>query len=148
MAGNPTPASPAGVLSVKAARPMKYQLAGKVVLISGGSKGLGLALAREFGANGARVVVAARDPAELSQAADWLSAQGIRAEARVCDFKQNDAVTALVADIEANLGSIDVLVNNAGIIQVGPTESLTLQDFEDAMQTMFWGVVYGAEAVL
>jgi len=67
---------------------MKYQLAGKVVLISGGSKGLGLAMAREFGAAGARVVIAARDPVELSQAADWLLTQGIRAEARVCDFRQ------------------------------------------------------------
>jgi NAD(P)-dependent dehydrogenase (short-subunit alcohol dehydrogenase family) len=50
------------------------------VLISGGSKGLGLAMAREFGASGARVVMAARDPAELSQAADWLSTEGIRAQ--------------------------------------------------------------------
>jgi len=127
---------------------MKYHLAGKVVLISGGSKGLGLAMAREFGASGARVVIAARDPAELSQAADWLSTQGIRAGVRVCDFKQNEAVTALVADLEAKLGPVDVLVNNAGVIQIGPTASVTIEDFEETMQTMFWGVVYATTAVL
>jgi len=62
--------------------------------------------------------------------------QGIRAQVRVCDFKQNHAATALVADIEAELGPIDVLVNNAGVIQVGPTASVTLEDFEETMQTV------------
>jgi len=105
-------------------------------------------MAREFGRHGARVVIAARDAEELAKAAAALSAEGIRCTYQVCDFRDQDNVAALVRDVEATVGPVDVLVNNAGVIQVGPAAGVTIADIENAMQTMFWGIVYATTAVL
>jgi short-subunit dehydrogenase len=64
------------------------------------------------------------------------------------DVTDEDGMRTLVADVEENIGPIDVLVNNAGIIQVGPAEAMTLEDYRRAMDIMFWGAVHGTDAVL
>jgi short-subunit dehydrogenase len=120
----------------------------KVALVTGGSRGLGLVLARELGLRGMRVVLVARDEDELERARASLEADGIDATALPCDVTDEEGIATLVADVEENIGPIDLLVNNAGIIQVGPAESMRLDDFRHAMDVMFWGALYTAEAIL
>jgi short-subunit dehydrogenase len=72
----------------------------------------------------------------------------VEATALPVDVTDEDGVRTLVADVEENIGPVEVLVNNAGIIQVGPAEAMTLEDYRRAMDTMFWGAVHGTDAVL
>jgi NAD(P)-dependent dehydrogenase (short-subunit alcohol dehydrogenase family) len=120
----------------------RYDLRNKNVLVTGGSRGLGLALAREFAGRGARVTICARDPEELLQATSQLEHLGLKVESTACDITQEAAVAALISALEDRNGPLDVLVNNAGRIEVGPLEAATTQDFERAMATHFWGPLY------
>jgi NAD(P)-dependent dehydrogenase (short-subunit alcohol dehydrogenase family) len=124
------------------------QLDGKVALITGGSRGLGFVLARELGRKGMRVVICARDEEELERARTSLGLVGVDATALPCDVTDEESLAGLVADVEENIGPIDLLVNNAGIIQVGPSETMRPDDYRRAMDVMFWGALYAAEAVL
>ncbi len=126
----------------------RVRLPGKVALVTGGSRGLGLVLARELGLRGMRVVLVARDEEELERARGTLQADGIDATALPCDVTDEEGIATLVADVEENIGPIELLVNNAGIIQVGPAEAMRLDDFRRAMDVMYWGALYTAEAVL
>ncbi|HSB77129.1 MAG TPA: SDR family NAD(P)-dependent oxidoreductase [Terriglobales bacterium] len=123
-------------------------MARRVALITGGSRGLGLALAEEFAGQGARVVICARDQRELETARARLAALGAEVLAVTCDVTVQDEVQNLVNEASARFGRVDVLVNNAGVIQVGPLEAQTLADFQEAMDVMFWGTVYPTLAVL
>ena len=123
-------------------------LRGKVVLITGSSRGLGLALAREFAALGSRLVLCARDEQELQVAAESLASQGATVLAIPCDLGNRQQVEQMVHQATQRFGGIDLLINNAGIITVGPLESQTLEDYEQAMQVMFWGTVYPTLALL
>ena len=123
-------------------------LAGKVVLVTGGSRGLGLLLAREFARHGANVVICARDRKELDRARADLASRGARALAISCDVTDQEQVTSMVERVERELGPVDVLVNNAGIIQVGPLSTMTLDDFRRSMDVNFWGALYTTLAVL
>jgi short-subunit dehydrogenase len=126
----------------------RVRLAGKVALVTGGSRGLGLVLARELGFRGMRVVICARDEEELERARASLEADAIDATALPCDVTDEEGIATLVAEVEENVGPIDLLVNNAGIIQVGPAETMRLDDYQRAMDVMFWGALHAAEAVL
>jgi len=126
----------------------RINAAGKVVLITGGSRGLGLAMAREFAAQGARLVLCARDERELDIAAAELTASGAEVLAVPCDVTVQEDVVRMVNEATARFGQIDVLINNAGIIAVGAVPSQTLVDYQEAMDVMFWGVVYPTLAVL
>lgn len=126
----------------------RLRLRGKVALVTGGSRGLGFLLARELGRRGMRVVICARDEAELERAREGLAAEGIEAVALPCDVTDEDGIAGLVADVEQNVGPLDLLVNNAGIIQVGPAESMSLEDYRRALDVMYWGALYAAEAAL
>src|SRR5215213_11181270 len=107
-----------------------YDFEGKAVLITGGSRGLGLVLARGFAAEGAHVAVCARDPRELERARADLAARGANVLAFPCDVTERAQVRELVEVVTDHFGRVDVLVNNAGVIQVGPLEVMTLEDFE------------------
>lgn len=131
-----------------ARRVREYPLAGKSVLITGGSRGLGLALAREFGRAGARLAICARDGDELERAEADLSARGYPVFPALCDVTSRDQVERTVAAVEERFGAVDVLVNNAGMIQVGPMEVQTLEDYEAAMDVHFWGPLYAIRAAL
>jgi short-subunit dehydrogenase len=126
----------------------RVRLDGKVAFVTGGSRGLGLLLAHALGARRMRVVICARDEEELERARSSLVAAGVDATALPCDVTDEDGIAGLVADVEENLGPIDLLVNNAGIIQVGPAESMRPEDYRRAMDVMFWGALNTAEAVL
>jgi NAD(P)-dependent dehydrogenase (short-subunit alcohol dehydrogenase family) len=123
-------------------------LAGRTVLVTGGSRGLGLAIAQEVARHGANVVVCARDAAELDGAAVLLRAQGARVETIVCDVSDPQQVAAMVERAVDSFGSIDVLVNNAGIIQVGPLDAIDAGNFRDAMDAILWGTIHTSLAVL
>jgi short-subunit dehydrogenase len=125
-----------------------YDVYGKTVLITGGSRGLGLVLARQLAREGARLAICARDAAELERARADLSARGADVLAVPCDLTKRAQVEELVNDVRAHFGRIDVLINNAGVIQVGPIDVMTLDDYEEAMRTHYWGPLYAILAVL
>jgi short-subunit dehydrogenase len=125
-----------------------YSFRGKNVLITGGSRGLGLVLARELIDRGASVAICARDEEELNLAFHDLKRHGGRVVAVPCDITVQEQVNSTVEVIESRLGSIDVLINNAGIIGVGPLETMTIDDFERTMRTHFWASLFTTLAVL
>jgi short-subunit dehydrogenase len=125
-----------------------WELNEKVVLITGGSCGLGLVMAREFATHGARVAVCARDEEDLARVREEFSSRGDRFFSAPCDVSDRDQVQSLLSSVEKALGPVEVLVNNAGTILVGPLEHMTLQDFEDVMRLNFWGAVHTTLAVL
>jgi NAD(P)-dependent dehydrogenase (short-subunit alcohol dehydrogenase family) len=123
-------------------------LAGQVVLITGGSRGLGLSLAREFAARGCRIAICARDSEELANARRDLQNRGADILTLECDVADREAVGRMIARTLSHYVAIDILVNNAGEIQVGPVDAMTIEDFERAMNVMFWGTVYPTMSLL
>jgi NAD(P)-dependent dehydrogenase (short-subunit alcohol dehydrogenase family) len=121
----------------------------KVVVITGGSRGLGLLLARRLGREGAKLVIASRDEEELRRAEEDLRANGVRDVTTVqSDVRLKVAVEDLIRRAVEAYGTVDVLVNNAGVIQVGPLETMTEQDYDEAMDTHFWAPLHAINAVL
>jgi len=117
----------------------RFNLTNCVAVVGGGSRGLGLAIARNLGGLGAHVVVSARDETELDAAARDLRSRNIGVTTIVCDLSERGAGRRLVDDVVKQHGRIDVLVNNAGTIQVGPLDHMQPLDFERAMAVHFWG---------
>jgi NAD(P)-dependent dehydrogenase (short-subunit alcohol dehydrogenase family) len=127
-----------------------YDFGGKSVLITGGSRGLGLVMARELAREGANLTLVARDEEELNRAVEDLRTRQPRLEVAAVSAdvrRRYDAERAVAQTIERH-GRIDVLINNAGIIQVGPLDHMKLSDYEDAMNTHFWGPLYAITAAL
>jgi len=138
-----------GWLAYKALqRGRQENLDGQVVLITGGSRGLGLALAREFARAGCRLVLAARDAHELACARQDLTERGAEVLAVPCDVTDQEQVRSVVDQATQRFGRVDIVVNNAGIIQVGPMSTTTVEDFAQALDVMFWGALYPTLAVL
>lgn len=122
-----------GLLAVRRVLVAPYDLTDKRVLVTGGSRGLGLALAQELLARGARVMLLARDPAELHRAAAALDA-GERLQTVSADVTDATDIARAVDETLCGLGGLDVLVNNAGLIQTGPLGNMTDTDFRAAME--------------
>jgi NAD(P)-dependent dehydrogenase (short-subunit alcohol dehydrogenase family) len=112
------------------------------VLIFGGSRGLGLTMARELAVQGARLALAARDQNELTRARAEL-ARHTSVIVLPCDVRRREEVETAVSRTVEYFGGLDVLINDAGVIQVGPLDHVSIEDFEDAMGTHFWGPLYG-----
>jgi len=123
-----------------------YSFCGKVVVITGGSRGLGLGLAEQLAKEGARLELLARNLPELERAAAKL----IGGEVGIwpCDVRHEEQVKQTIAQIAEKTGRIDALINNAGIIMVGPLEKMAKSDFANAMQTHFWAPYYATMAAL
>lgn len=132
---------------MKPKRP-RYSFRGKTVIITGGSRGLGLVLARELAKEKANIAICARRGEELERARMDLRERGADVMAVVCDVRQKDQVNEMVEAVRQRFGKIDVLVNNAGVIQVGPLELQTQEDFEEAMRIHFWAPFYTMQAVI
>ena len=121
-----------------------YEFAGRSVLITGGSRGLGLVMARQLADEGARLTLVARDEQELQRALDDIHARQPFAEVVpvTADIRSRYQAERAIAMAVDRYGTVDVLVNNAGIIQVGPIDHMKIADYEDAMLTHFWGPLY------
>jgi short-subunit dehydrogenase len=110
----------------------------KVALITGGSRGLGLEIARQMCARGGKVVLLARDAEELARAKAELDRLGTEVVAIPCDLLEAGQIQSTVQQTLQRFGKIDILVNNAGIIEVGPLAHMQFQDFDRAMRLHFW----------
>lgn len=132
---------------LRARRAISFE--GRVVVISGGSRGLGLLIARLLAADGARLALLARDPDELVRAADDIEERGHeRPFIQQCDIRERLQAEQAIRDVAAHFGRIDVLINGAGVIEVGPLEHMTINDFETSMAVHFWGPLYLTLAAL
>lgn len=126
---------------------------GARVLILGGGRGLGLELARTFAAQGAQLALVARSQGQLDTAAALLrngegNREGATVHARALDLRGDGAAREAVEWAAEAMGGLDVLVNVAGLIQVGPLEHLTPKDYDDAMRIHFWAPLQAMEAAL
>src|SRR5438128_2161499 len=125
-------------LIVRFIRTVSYPLREKVVLITGGSRGLGLVLARHICARGGNVALIARDAEELARAKTDLAMRPNTVMTIQCDLLDSEKIQAAIRRVIDPFGKIDILINNAGIIEVGPLEHLMREDFERAIRLHFW----------
>lgn len=137
-----------GILREIIQRRKTIDLLGKVVLITGGSRGLGLVMAMEFVKQRARLVLCARNEVELEQARAKLSELGAEVLVIPCDVSDKDQAQDIIERATALCGRIDILVNDAGIICVGPWQTQIHTDFEESMNSIFWGTYHMTMAVL
>jgi len=125
-------------LAIRVIRTSRYSLRDKVAVITGGSRGLGLVLARHICAQGGSVALIARDADELARAKADLAVRGGAVLTIECDLLDAGQIQSAVQQIIDRFGRIDILINNAGIIEVGPLQNMTREDFERAMRLHFW----------
>ncbi|MBV9792498.1 MAG: SDR family NAD(P)-dependent oxidoreductase [Actinobacteria bacterium] len=123
-------------------------LRGEVAVVTGASRGLGLLLATELAGRGCRLLICARDEAELDEAAARLRATGAEVATVTCDLTGAGAAERLVEAARERYGRLDIVVANAGIIRVGPVESTTPADYETAVALMALAPVRLALAAL
>jgi NAD(P)-dependent dehydrogenase (short-subunit alcohol dehydrogenase family) len=127
-----------GWITARVIRTARYTLRDKVALISGGSRGLGLVLARHICDQGGSVTLLARDREELTRAKADLTARGGKVLTVECDLLDRDQIQAVVRKVVDHFDRIDILINNAGIIEVGPLDHMTREDYDRAMKLHFW----------
>lgn len=125
----------------------KYDLRGRTVAVTGGSRGLGLQLARELLGRGARIAICGRDSTALDAALAGLQPLG-EVLAAPCDVRHPQEADDFVSAIVARFGGLDVIINNAGTIAVGPMNSMTMDDYKDALDTHLWGALHMIKAAL
>jgi NAD(P)-dependent dehydrogenase (short-subunit alcohol dehydrogenase family) len=126
---------------------------GQIVLITGGSRGLGLALADRYARSGAKLILAARDVEELTAARHTLLDRGSVQSADdvlliPADLTDADQAITLIDHAVSHFGRIDVLINNAGIIEVGPVENQPIAAYRRAMATNFFAALHTTHAAL
>ncbi|HTL17874.1 MAG TPA: SDR family oxidoreductase, partial [Patescibacteria group bacterium] len=126
----------------------RFSFSGRSVVITGGSRGLGLVLARQLAQRGARISLLARDPEELKRAEAQVIASGGEVLTVACDVRRQEEVDAAIEKVVDKFGAVDVLINNAGIIQVGPLDHMTVKDFEDAMAIHLYAPLFCSLAVI
>lgn len=130
------------------AKPNPFHLSGRIALVTGSSRGIGLALARALGQAGARLVLNGRDGRRLEEAATALRDEGIEASAAMFDVTDPQAVAQVVDRIERETGPIDILVNNAGVQHRAPVEDFPLEAFRQVLETNLSSAFYVSQAVI
>ena len=110
-----------------------FSLEGRVALITGGSYGIGFAIAKALAQAGARIAFNCRSQEHLEKALADYKGLGIEAKGYLCDVTQEESVRQMVADIESSLGTIDILVNNAGIIKRIPMHEMTVKEYQEVL---------------
>jgi len=124
-----------------------FDLTGRTALITGGSRGLGLQIAEALGEFGARIVITARKARELDEAVAHLSSLGINATALVCDLSQAEDIKNSVDRLESTIGSVEILVNNAGITWGAPTVDHPLDSWRKVVDVNLTGAFLLTQAV-
>ena len=126
----------------------QFSLEGKVALVTGAAYGIGLAIAEALHAAGARIVFNCSRQSTVDRGLEAYAAKGIPVKGYVCDVTDEAAVAAMVADIEATVGTIDILVNNAGIIKRIPMTEMSVEDFRRVIDVDLTAAFICAKAVL
>jgi 3-oxoacyl-[acyl-carrier protein] reductase len=117
-------------------------LGGRTAVVTGGSKGIGFAIAEALAKQGSHVFICARDKGELRRAVDDLSRHS-HAEGEVCDVRSEDQVRMMLEECERVFGGLDILVNNAGMGIFGKTvEQISADEFRQTVETNLFGVFY------
>ncbi|MFP6558787.1 SDR family oxidoreductase [Paraburkholderia sp. B3] len=127
---------------------MDLGLNNKVVLITGGSKGIGLACARAFAREGARVAIVSRDPANLARAREQLASEGLHVHLTRADLHEPHSAADVVEDVSTSVGPIDVLVNSAGAARRYDPETLDAEAFKATMEAKYFPYIYPQQEVL
>jgi gluconate 5-dehydrogenase len=122
-------------------------LNGRVALVTGGSRGLGLQMAEALGEMGARLALAARKKDELDEAVAHLKAQGIEATPWACDLGQREQIAPMVEGVLAKLGRVDILVNNAGATWGAPAEDHPLEAWDKLVNLNLTGTFLASQLV-
>lgn len=120
----------------------------KIVLVTGGSGGLGRSLARAFARQGCRVVIAGRSAGKLQAAAEEIGKQDFPVLALSCDIRQKDQVDLLAQEVRTRLGSVQILVNNAGIAQAMSFLEMPESLWDETVKTNLTGAYYCCKAFL
>jgi NAD(P)-dependent dehydrogenase (short-subunit alcohol dehydrogenase family) len=128
--------------------PIAPDLRGKIVVVCGGSRGLGRALAGELARQGARVAICGRAPEAVERAQRWLEGLGAAVLADVCDLRDEGQTGTFLRRVALELGPVDVLIANAATIDVGPVEALRPSDFNATMSEIFGSAMNAALTVL
>ncbi len=119
-------------------------LENKVAVVTGGSKGIGFAIAERLLKSGVKVFICGRSKSDLKQALEWLSAHG-QVEGEICDVRSEEQVKIMLAECERLFGGVDILVNNAGIGIIGKTvEQMSGDEFRQTLETNLFGVFYAS----
>lgn len=127
---------------------MELGLAGRRAIVTGGSKGIGLAIARELVAEGAAVAICARNHDEVANAGKELSATGGAVFAQPCDVTDPTAVEAFIGEAGRELGGLDILVNNAGAAHPGTFETLSDEDWQADLDVKLFSQIRCTRAAL
>ena len=124
-------------------------LDGKIAVITGSTRGIGLAIAEAYAREGAAVVISSRTQAAVDATVQRLQEAGYRAAGLACDVSQPEQVSALAALAVQTFGKVDIWFNNAGLeTAYGPTMSYSAQDFTKVVQTNILGVYHGSRTAL
>jgi len=126
----------------------KYDLRGKVVLITGGSRGLGLAMARVLADKGARLVICARSEEQLDDAKNELLDRGAEVLAVEADVSIQADVTRVIQRTLNRFGQLDVVINNAGMMMVGAEDVMEVDEYKKVMDSNLWSALYTIKAAL
>lgn len=129
-------------------RARRFHLAGRVVVVTGGTRGLGLLIAEELGRQGARVAVCGRDRRALVEAERRLAARGVEVLARPADLGDRAQAEGFIERVSLEWNRIDAVINNAGVIHVEPVASAGIESIEEAMRSNFWSAVNVTMAAL
>ena len=127
---------------------VNFSLEGKVALVTGAAYGIGLAIAQAFAEAGAKIVFNCSRQSTVDRGMEAYKKLGIPAKGYVCDVTDEESVKAMVADIEATVGTIDILVNNAGIIKRIPMEEMSVEDFRRVVDVDLVAPYICAKAVI
>ena len=127
---------------------MDLGLSKKVVLVTGGSKGIGLACARAFAQEGARVAIVSRDPANLARAREQLASEGLHVHLTRADLHEAHSAADVVEEVSTAVGPIDILINSAGAARRYDPETLDADAFRATMEAKYFPYIYPQQEVL
>lgn len=127
---------------------MDLGLGNKVVLVTGGSKGIGLACARAFAKEGAKVAIVSRDPANLARAREQLASEGLHIHLTRADLHEPHSAADVVEDVSTAVGPIDILINSAGAARRYDPEALDAAAFKATMEAKYFPYIYPQQEVL